>query len=58
MAPATVCVSEVQMSAAVVLMTASFGPGAGSGFSITSTWPIFFMTNAFIVCPISISSGG
>ena len=35
--PRTVCTSEVQMSDAVVLMTASFGPGSGMGLSMIAT---------------------
>jgi hypothetical protein len=37
MPPATVCESEVQMSALVVRTTASFGPGRGIGLSMNPT---------------------
>src|SRR6266702_3049623 len=52
MAPPTVWESEVQMRALVVLTIASFGPGRGMGFSRKPTWPIAFMTNAFMFVPI------
>src|SRR5690606_1315727 len=49
-APLTVCVSDVQTSARVVLMIASFGPGSGgSGLSRKPTSPIRFITKARIV---------
>src|SRR5215469_11614983 len=46
MAPCTVCTSEVQMSALVVLMIASVGPGVGIGLSANPTLPIPFITKA------------
>src|SRR5215471_13865854 len=49
MAPRTVWLSEVQIRAAVVLMMAPLGPGSvGIGFSTKPTFPILFMTKAFI----------
>ena len=48
-APLTVCTSEVQISAAVVLTIASSGPGVGIGFSTTSVRPISLITNARMV---------
>jgi hypothetical protein len=37
------------MSALLVRTTASLGPGSGIGLSMNPTWPIPFMTKAFIV---------
>src|SRR5689334_11942055 len=48
-APLTVCTSDVQIRAAVVLTIASSGPGSGMGFSTTPVSPTFLMTNARIV---------
>src|SRR5215471_19923058 len=48
MPPWTVCESDVQIRALVVLTMASFGPGFGIGLSMKPVWPIFFITNAFI----------
>src|SRR5690606_18470869 len=49
-APLTVCVSDVQTMAVVVLIRASFGPGSGgTGFSITLVDPTFSITKTFIV---------
>jgi hypothetical protein len=48
-----VCESDVQMSALVVWMTASFGPGRGTGLSRNPTDPISLMTKAFTAVPLS-----
>src|ERR1700736_2116053 len=47
-APWTVCTSEVQMRALVVLTIASVGPGTGIGLSANPTLPIPFITKARI----------
>src|SRR5215468_10360974 len=51
MPPATVCESDVQMSALVVRTTASLGPSTGGGLSTMPTLPIPCITNAFTVPP-------
>src|SRR5579864_3410225 len=43
------------MRALVVLTIASFGPGWGMGFSMKPTWPIAFMTKAFMLVPFFAS---
>jgi hypothetical protein len=49
--------SEVHISEAVVLITASFGPGSGIGFSITPTLPICRNASPFMAFPPSMLPG-
>jgi hypothetical protein len=56
-APPTVCESEVQISALLVWITASFGTGRGTGLSMKPTRPISFITKAFIASPGSAPAG-
>ena len=55
-APFTVCTSEVQMRALVVLTTASVGPGLGIGLSAKPTLPIPFITKARIAVDLHCAS--
>src|ERR1700720_536733 len=57
-APLTVCTSEVQMRALVVLTMASVGPGVGIGLSANPTLPIPFITKARIAVHLQSGSPG
>src|SRR5271169_1871336 len=57
-APLTVCTSEVQIRALVVLTMASVGPGVGIGFSANPTLPIPFITKARIVVDLQYAVSG
>src|ERR1700722_3655579 len=57
-APCTVCTSEVQMRALVVLTIASVGPEVGIGLSANPTLPIPFITKARIAVHLQSGSPG
>jgi len=53
-APWTVWTSDVQIRALVGRTSASSGPGSGTGLSTNPAEPICFMTNAFMLLPLSV----
>ena len=57
MPPYAVCESAVHISAAVVLITTSLGPGLGTGLSTNPIVSSDFITNAFMLTDSFLSSG-